>query len=149
MALLTPVGLVAFLAGEWSVSRQINEDAEAFTGVARFVAEGPDLRWQETGRLRLGGYAGTASRAYRIVPAAAGWEVCFDDGRPFHALDLADGRCEARHLCGPDLYRGLYLIQDPDRLTVVWRVTGPGRADTIASDYRRAARMSASTRTSA
>jgi hypothetical protein len=161
VAALTDIDLPAWLAGEWSVLRQINDDSQAFIGTAHFTA-GADrgLTWRETGRLRLHGFDGEARRSYLLVPAAPAWQVCFDDGRPFHGLDLHDGHCDAVHVCGPDLYRGTYTVPDTDRLTVTWRVTGPGRDDTIATEYRRAAswpqppprraaRSCASTRTSA
>jgi hypothetical protein len=164
VAVLTDV-----LAGSWSVTRAINGAADAFTGVANFTPGVGRLWWRERGELRLGDYVGDAWRTYLIVPCGDAWEVRFDDGRPFHALDLRSGGCEAVHPCGPDIYRGVYALAEPDRFTVTWRVTGPGRDDTIASDYRRlgsgsgppqglnadhlrrdrAARRSPSTRTSA
>jgi hypothetical protein len=144
--------LSAFLPGDWSVTRTINDGDDGFAGTATFAPDdGGDgaLRWQERGRLRLGGYDGEAHRTYLIVPDGHAWQVRFDDGRPFHPLDLSDGRGEAEHLCGPDTYRGVYEILGADHFTVTWTVTGPGRADTIASDYRREARMSPSARTRA
>jgi hypothetical protein len=145
--------LVAFLCGEWSVRRVINDGADGFTGTASFSARGDALRWSERGRLRLAGYAGPARRTYLIVPDGEAWAVRFDDGRPFHPLDLRRGHAEVEHLCGPDTYRGVYDVAGADRFSVTWVVTGPGRADTIVSDYRRDecrdARMSPSARTSA
>jgi hypothetical protein len=139
-----------FLPGAWSVDRVINDGDGDFVGTAAFepAADGV-LHWHELGRLRLNGYDGEAHRTYLLVPDRDAWAVQFDDGRPFHPLDLAGGRGEALHLCGPDTYRGVYEIVGDDRFTVTWTVTGPGRADVIASDYRRAARMSPSARTSA
>jgi hypothetical protein len=132
---------MAFLLGRWSLRREINDGEGAFVGDALFTADGTSgLRWRETGRLALGGYVGEAHRTLLIGPGprSGTWEVRFDDGRPFHPLDLRSGRWEAEHQCGPDLYRGVYATPGADRLTVRWRVTGPGRADTIVSDYRRA-----------
>jgi hypothetical protein len=141
--------LSEFLPGAWSVTRVINDD-DGFEGTATFEPEGDGtLSWHEHGRLRLGDYDGQARRAYVIVPDGEAWQVRFDDGRPFHPLDFSDGRGEAEHRCGPDTYRGVYEILGADHFTVTWTVAGPGRADTIASDYRRAARMSPSARTNA
>ena len=96
--------------------------------------------WRETGRLALGDYRGEAHRTLLIGRGTGSgtWEVRFNDGRPFHPLDLRSGRWAAEHRCGRDLYRGVYATPDRDRLTVRWQVTGPGRADSIVSDYRRA-----------
>ena len=131
--------LPSWLSGTWEVQRTINDGQGRFTGTATFTSDGDGgARWRETGRLALDGYAGAVYRNLDLVAAERGaWEVRFDDGRPFHRLDLRSGRHEAEHRCGPDLYRGDYAVLDDGRMTVCWRVTGPGRADVIASEYRR------------
>jgi hypothetical protein len=141
-----PADLAAFLNGVWAVRRTINAGAPAaapsgrFTGTAWFSAGAvPRTTWRETGTLTLGAYTGPAQRTLLLIPAAASgaWRVSFEDERPFHELDLRAGRWQAEHLCGPDVYRGLYELCDEDHLTVNWHVTGPGRDDVIATDYRR------------
>ena len=135
-----PADLPAWLIGRWSVARTINDGAGAFTGEATFTADGDrDTVWHETGWLRLEGYRGEAHRTLLIGPGLdhGTWQVRFDDGRPFHPLDIGDGRCEVRHRCGPDVYDGVYAVGGADALSVCWRVTGPGRRDAIVSDYRR------------
>ena len=131
-----------WLNGHWAIERVINGSEGHFTGDAVFD---PDrhggARWHESGRLVIGGFDGPVSRTLQLDPIAdgAGWQVRFDDGRPFHPLDLSSGRCEAEHLCGPDRYQGHFTVLDADRMTIRWRVTGPGRADNIDSEYRRSA----------
>lgn len=135
-----PQDLAAFLLGEWSVARTINGGVGHFDGVAGFADDRRGgVTWRETGRLTLGEHTGDAWRSYRIAPApaAGGWEVAFEDGRPFHPLDLRAGRCEVEHLCGADVYRGVYEVHDVDRLTVTWRVSGPAKDDALAGEYRR------------
>ena len=136
--------LPTWLSGSWDVARTINDGEGRFAGVAAFAPDGEGgLYWRETGRLALDGHEGSVYRNLRVTPAPGGsWAARFDDGRPFHALDLRSGRCEAEHLCGADTYRGTYAVLDADRMTVCWRVTGPGRADVIASEYRRSIRPS-------
>ena len=121
------------LRGDWSVTRAINGEADVFVGTATFTVEQDGLWWRERGRMRVGDYTGEAHRTYVIVDG----EVRFEDGRPFHPIDLAAARCEALHLCGPDTYRGVYEVLSAARFRVVWRVTGPGRDDRIVCDYRR------------
>lgn len=134
----TDLDLLAWLEGEWSVDRAINGRAHAFTGTARFTREDADrTRWEETGHLVLDAYSGPASRTLRIARHADGYDVSFADGRPFHALDLASGRCDAEHPCGADLYRGTYLIESDDAFRVVWHVEGPRKDDIIESAYSR------------
>lgn len=136
--------LTDWLAGRWSVSRTVNGDQGQFTGIADFIPRGSRLVWHETGELRLDGHRGPARRTLTIGAAGDGWEVCFDDGRPFHPLRLADGPCEVVHLCGEDVYAGVYEVDADAAFTVRWHVVGPGRDDTIVSRYRRASSASPS-----
>jgi hypothetical protein len=141
-----PADLAAWLGGLWTVRRTINGDTPSpgqeghFTGTAQFTvtADGV-IAWDEQGRLTLGSHTGPARRALTLHRGADRWEVRFDDGRPFHDLDLRHGTWAAEHLCGADVYRGTFATDsgDPDHFTVTWHVTGPGRDDTILSDYRR------------
>jgi hypothetical protein len=137
-----PAGLARWLRGAWAVVRVINAGAGRFEGRACFT---PDpgtpatTVWHEHGRLRLGAHDGPAQRTLRIEPAGGAWQVRFADGRPFHPLDLTAGHCDVTHLCGPDVYRGRYEIEDRCRFTVTWRITGPRKDDVIASVYERAA----------
>jgi len=64
--------------------------------------------------------------------------VRFDDGRPFHTLDLSTGRAEVEHDCAPDRYRGRYRINGEDRWTLAWQVRGPRKQMIIATRYVRA-----------
>jgi hypothetical protein len=91
--------------------------------------------------MRLGRYDGPASRELRIVPATPGWEVCFADGRPFHALDLDGGEaCTMEHPCGEDRYTGEFSVRGPDAFDVRWRVSGPRKAQELTGRYVRATR---------
>lgn len=80
-----------------------------------------------------------AHRTLLVVPGdrPPAWQVNFDDGRPFHPLDLRAGRADVEHLCGPDTYRGAYEVTGPAAFTTRWHVTGPGRDDTIVTAYRK------------
>src|ERR1700744_6503907 len=108
-----PVQLAAWLHGRWTVRRTINGDGGHFNGVAEFTPAGGEqdvTRWVEHGDLTLGAYTGPARRALPLHPGAAGLQVRFDDGRPFHDLDLRHGHWEPTHLCGPDTYRGAFQV---------------------------------------
>ena len=126
---------IAYLAGNWTVQRRVMDLETGTEGEFEGVAEiGEDGVWTETGRLRFGAYDGEARRVLRVV--ARGVE--FEDGRPFHALDLSSGACAVEHLCGQDRYGGEYRLHGPDELRVVWRVDGPGKRQLIETVYRRA-----------
>ena len=139
MAATTLAGqaLLEWLAGDWTVARDIDHGRGAFHGRASFtpLPGGETLRWHETGELTLDG---ATVPAYRTLTLDAAGQVRFDDGRPFHRLALAGGACDAFHPCGPDEYSGRYEVAGDDVLDVTWRVRGPGRDDTIVSRYVRA-----------
>jgi Family of unknown function (DUF6314) len=130
--------LISWLIGSWTVERAVNGVPETFIGAAEFVAlSDGTLRWHESGRLRLDQFDGRAYRTLIIAPTQNGHEVQFDDGRPFHHLDLSTGYTEVVHLCGPDRYDGTYACRGPGELHVCWHVTGPDRDDEITSQYLR------------
>jgi hypothetical protein len=132
-----------FLPGTWRVEREL-EDAGLgrghFSGRAEFARDGDGLSWVESGRMTIGGYDGPARRALRVVRERDGWAVRFADGRPFHRLDLRDGRAALEHPCGDDRYRGELVVRGPDAFAVDWTVTGPGKAQRLSGRYERARR---------
>lgn len=135
------------LLGLWDIARTVcdmraGHDA-VFTGLAR-IAPGPEsgapgIVWHEEGDLVTAGHSGRARRVMRIVPDAGAWLVLFEDGRPFHPLDLSGGRCEVVHLCGADRYEGRFDMPEADAFAVRWRVRGPAKDLEIVSGYRRSA----------
>ncbi len=128
--------------GRWRIARRI-EDARAgasglFEGVAQFVPDGPGLRYEEAGELRLGEGPGLrASRAYLWRPAVDGIEVFFEDGRDFHRLDPAAGVCTAFHDCPPDAYEVSYDFTRWPRWQATWEVTGLRKRYRMVSEYWR------------
>ncbi len=90
--------------------------------------------------MTLGAYLGEAIRRYLFRFAGAGTAmVSFEDGRPFHRLELRNGLARVRHDCGPDLYEGRYRLLGPDQWLLSWRITGPRKRQLITSRYRRSA----------
>jgi hypothetical protein len=135
------MNLIALLSGRWTVHRRLMDRRCGregdFAGTASFEPEADRLKWSEAGRLRFGGHEGPAGRRLSIAGGPDGWRVEFDDGRPFHPLDLATGACTVEHRCGDDLYVGTYRLLGPDALDVDWRVTGPHKDQEIHTTYRR------------
>lgn len=139
---LAVADLKAFLEGAWLLARRLY-DRRAGTrgtlqGEALFEAEGDGLVYRENGVLRLRDGAFKASRVYRYgFPAPHRAEIAFDDGSPFHALDLSSGRCAVEHRCGGDTYRGRYHVAGPGEWRVDWQVSGPRKDLFLESRYRR------------
>lgn len=131
------------LAGHWRARRHI-EDRQAggtayLSGVAVFSRDGHGMTYREGGRLYLpDGRSFEAHRTYLWrFPAPERVEVLFEDGRPFHDFDpRAPGR-ERIHPCGPDTYRGHYVVEGDQRWTSVWHVTGPRKDQRLTTRYSR------------
>jgi hypothetical protein len=87
------------------------------------------LSYTEQGELRFGGHAGPAVRSLLCLGLPGGAvDVRFADGRAFYRLDLASGRCRAKHVCaGRDEYVVTFRVLSPDLLEERWRAEGPGK----------------------
>ncbi|MEU8586217.1 DUF6314 family protein [Streptomyces sp. NPDC048664] len=137
--------VLAHLAGRWGVERVVRDLGSGaqgrFSGTTVFsaAADGAGLVHHESGTFVWQGVARPAERTLRFLPGprAGTCEVRFADGRPFHDLDLTDGRHVARHPCAADLYRGEFTVLDEDRWRTVWRVGGPAKDLVLATDYTR------------
>ena len=134
--------LRAYLAGAWRLTRAIEDrrtrQRGRLEGRAVFAADRDGLMYREEGRLVLGGFETLARRAYRYAfPVAQMAEVLFEDGRPFHALDLSAGAWTATHRCGRDLYEGAFRAEGPDLWRALWRITGPRKDQRLDGLYER------------
>ncbi|MCB8883479.1 hypothetical protein ACELLULO517_24740 [Acidisoma cellulosilytica] len=109
-------------------------------GKARFTPEAGGIRFSESGILTLGAVVMNAARDYRFeIVGPDRFLVFFDDGRLFHDAQLSDdGAACVTHDCAPDLYRGRYRMDGPDRWRLSWRVTGPRKDLVIATVFSRA-----------
>ncbi|GAB2826068.1 DUF6314 family protein [Streptomyces daliensis] len=134
---------LAYLAGRWRVERELREETSGhsgrFTGTADFRAtESGEWLHVEEGVLVWEGAAREAGRTLRVRPLADGTaEVAFGDGRPFHTLDLREGRWTAVHPCAADRYEGTFTVISPDEWRLRWRVRGPAKDQVLDSVYRR------------
>jgi hypothetical protein len=136
--------LAGFLTGAWDLRRRMTDrraDAEGeLTGTALFYPAPGGLHYAERGTLSFGEYRGEATRRYWFGLDGAGMaDIRFDDGRPFHRLDLSSGAADVTHACPPDAYRGRYEAVGPDRWTVTWTVEGPRKRLFITTEYLRTA----------
>ncbi len=132
---------ISYFAGEWTYERDLSDRGQSVrgeaSGTATFTVEDGRLLWRESGLLEIGPARTPATRALTIEPSESGWTVRFDDGRLFHRLDLAEGRCEVDHPCGDDLYQGRIEAASEDSFRTAWRVRGPRKDQSIETVYRR------------
>ncbi|MCT7354568.1 DUF6314 family protein [Streptomyces sp. 15-116A] len=135
--------VLAYLRGSWRVTRTVRDlasgDEGDFRGTTAFrpSSEG-GLLHEESGTFTWRGVARPAERTLRFLPGPGGTaDVRFADGRPFHDLDLTEGRHSADHPCSADLYRGEFTVRDANHWRTVWRVRGPAKDLEITTDYAR------------
>lgn len=108
-------------------------------GTAELTHSGKGFAYGEIGKLTIGeAPALTATRRYlwHRAEEGQGIDVFFEDGRPFHAIDLTMTMPHAEHLCAPDLYHVTYDFRQWPDWRVEWRVVGPRK------DYRLTTRLS-------
>ena len=134
--------LAEFLSGDWHLVRRLTSLAPRQDGAGEGrVSISPGhggLDYCETVDVQYAGYRGRATREYRYRLSDRGSaDVCFADGRFFHALDLRQGRWRAEHVCGRDIYRGSFRVLGPGQWVARWRVCGPRKDLRIMSLYER------------
>ncbi|WP_037577508.1 DUF6314 family protein [Phaeacidiphilus oryzae] len=142
--------LFAYLHGSWDCERELADRLGGvrgtYTGTADFSyadrptgpAEGV-LVHAEQGEMKWNGSVYPTSRTLLIHPGDAPGTaaVTFEDGRPFHILDLRSGEWTAEHPCAEDHYTGRFRILDRDHWLLVWAVTGPAKDTLMTSRYTR------------
>jgi prepilin-type processing-associated H-X9-DG protein len=134
--------LAEFLSGDWHLVRRLTSleprQGGAVEGRVSILPWNDGLDYCETVDVQYVGYRGRATREYRYRLSGRGSaNVCFADGRFFHALDLRQGRWRAEHVCGRDIYRGSFRVLGPGRWVARWRVRGPRKDLCIMSLYER------------
>ena len=119
--------------GVWVLSRQVAHThgrPARFEGFARITRAWTYLEW---GNLEIEGADYAAGRRYEWAPVEGGFDVSFEDGRPFH--DLRFAAPEARHFCDPDTYDVTYDFSEFPRWRSTWVVTGPRKDYRMESHY--------------
>lgn len=128
--------LLSDFEGTWLLERVIQPEGGTdmrFEGQAVWTRQGVDLAYREDGWLYIAGQP--TMQAERRYLWTRGLDVYFDDGRYFHTV-ATDGS-EIHHWCDPDTYKGQYDFTDWPEFSVTWNVTGPRKAYTSRSLYRR------------
>ena len=125
------------LVGTWQLDRQLLDRRTGATGCFHgelsIAPASEALTWSESGELHWLGHTSQAYRELLLRPDDDGWWMHFADGRRFHPWRLDE---PVTHPCGRDSYTGL-ITATPDRLRIVWRVTGPAKDQEIHTRLRR------------
>ncbi|MGH9103876.1 MAG: DUF6314 family protein [Acidimicrobiales bacterium] len=134
---------MGFLLGDWLVRRSVedlrNGVTGSFSGRARVRSAGECRAIQdESGTLVTGGRRLASRRRTLYVGEREGAvAVRFEDGRPFHLLDLRTGGWRAEHRCGEDLYLGAFAVLSAQGWQVTWLVTGPRKHEVVSTELWR------------
>ncbi len=136
-----------YLVQPWCFQRQIvhrdtGQVANMHGTVSWQAPAQPDalttLRYCEMGVIQMAHYTGKASQTYRYAFASDSIsEVYFSDGRFFYTLDLTTGHCEIRHVCGEDIYDGVFEAVSETTYQQTWRVMGPRKDYTSHTVFSR------------
>ncbi len=125
-------------AGDWILERRIEHGdgtRARFAGTGSFSRCRGGLRYNEHGRLCLPGQPPLLSTRRLLWAGDTVVAVSFEDHRFFHRIDLRQGRPRARHVCGDDIYTGLYDFAAWPRWSVVWWVRGPRKSYRSATSH--------------
>ncbi|OIV38382.1 hypothetical protein BIV57_06030 [Mangrovactinospora gilvigrisea] len=131
----------------WSIEREMEDritgERGTYRGTAVFAhvdddADPGTVQHAENGEMTWRGVTRPAGRVLHLHPREDGTaRVTFADGRPFHDLDLREGRWTAGHPCRADQYSGAFEVLGPDGWQVTWTVTGPAKDLVLTSFYTR------------
>ena len=131
----------ADFAGTWHLARKIEhvrEPSAVFAGKASLDPVKGGYWYREDGQLRIEGHAGfTAERRYLWIEDGTRVKVLFEDGRPFHHIDLSQHAPGDTHHCDPDIYEVHYDFAWWPRWSCVWWVRGPRKDYVMTSEYQR------------
>jgi len=136
------LGLQEF-AGEWTVSRSIEDHLQSqtgmFAGTAVFDDIGQDrLYYRESGQIQFPDTpVMQAERGYLWWFVWGRVVVMFEDGSPFHEFVPAGYAVGTDHPCGDDHYSVRYDFRDWPRWQARWRVTGPRKDYVSTTSYAR------------
>lgn len=116
--------------GKWQISREITDfrilESGQLEGHAEFSQSSDGLDYYEQGQLRFAGGAPVlAERRYLWTFSDTEVRVDHADGAAFHSFALTGGPMTTPHLCGEDLYRGVYSFVRFPEWQVSWTVEGP------------------------
>ncbi|PIE10565.1 MAG: hypothetical protein CSA72_08660 [Rhodobacterales bacterium] len=136
------MSVISPFEGDWILERVVDDrragQTSRFEGRAEVKLEGSGAVLLESGRWVDGPYRGLGGeRRYLWQADGARIAVLFDDGRPFHVWDPAQGGDCVPHWCDPDTYEGHYDLALPDHWRVTWQVRGPAKDYRMETLYRR------------
>ena len=133
------LGLLDF-EGAWVLEKRIvHADGQKveFRGSARFNPDGIGQVYEERGLMKMEGKRPmSAQRRYLWRQVDRGLiELFFEDGRPFHVIDL--NAPQDTHWCDPDTYKVKYTFDYWPEWIATWDVKGPEKGYKMVSTYRR------------
>ncbi len=126
--------------GNWRIQREITDmrilESGTLEGEAHFTAKENGLLYHERGMLRFAGGAPVlAERSYQWSFQDDEVFVAYADGTPFHCFARVGAPVATPHLCGEDMYRGLYSFVRFPQWQVTWTVKGPRKNYRSVTQY--------------
>ncbi len=126
--------------GRWTVLREIQDEFSGNRGrlegqaLVRADEDDPEkMVYEESGTLEMESappLSATRKYLWTLSPAPQVIQVHFEDGRPFHQIDLNCTMPFDTHFCPPDMYDVTFDLRYWPAWKVEWHVRGPKK------DYR-------------
>ena len=133
--------------GRWSIQRDIKDIKAGVSGrldgqvTLSPMPDGPEdtLLYEEKGSLVFGQSAPLVAERRYLWKGTCGRvvDVMFEDGRPFHKIDLNCTMPFDTHLCDPDFYEVSYDLREWPSWRCTWRVTGPRKDYRLETRFRK------------
>ena len=120
-----------FIPSTWNFNRIIDDRLTGQSLLANGVLDLTQNQWQENGTM-------DGNPFFQVYAIAYQKELCvsFSDGREFYRIDSPIGTYEISHLCGEDLYTGLWVGNDRC-INLQWDVKGKRKDYTMRTTYQR------------
>lgn len=130
--------MTAFLIGTWQFNRHITDRKANTTRTATGQLVVTANTWAESGVMDGVDFTqnyGVAFGGYNRGQDGQGLTVTFPDGRVFYELANINQNNTIAHLCGGDMYDGLWQYGGNAQFTLTWNVQGERKDYTMITDY--------------
>lgn len=144
-----PNQFFTYFKGSWTLNRTIVDFKQnqqgTYTGQSTFKLDTSrkdltvdTLLYEESGYLEFSDYVDRSYQSYIYeFPNKTISHVRFSDGRFFYQLGNQHNPCSIRHICGKDIYKGVYIFIDSNTFHIHWFVHGPRKNLEIWTEFCR------------
>ena len=119
------------LLGTWKFTRHIVDNMAGVKRNATGELTITENEWNETGEMDGGDFF----QSYKLN-MENNFTVSFNDGRLFYELENINEKQTISHLCGDDLYEGIWELNN-NNLFIQWIVKGKTKDYIMKTEYKK------------